>query len=124
MVGVAIALGLAIVLGAAGDIILSKGMQRAGEVRVRRIADIPFVFRLVFTQPLILLGILSMAGYFGSYMAALSMVDVSVANPLTALSYLLATAYARLYMQEKMPPLRAAGIILIVVGAILVGVSS
>lgn len=124
MLETALTIGLAIVLAAVGDVLLSRGMQDLGEVRVRRLADVPPLLKCVFTHPVVLLGVLAMAGYFGSYMAALVWVDVSVVNPLTALSYLLATIYAASVMREKVGLRRAAGVALITVGAILVGISS
>ncbi len=124
MLEVGIALALAIAFASLGDILLSRGMQQAGEVRVHRLSDIPPIIKLVFTTPLVLLGIASMAIYFGSYMAALAMIDVSIANPLTALSYLIATAYAGFCLKERIGVVRAVGIGLIVLGSIFVGISS
>jgi drug/metabolite transporter (DMT)-like permease len=121
---VAVALTLAIVLGAAGDVLLSTGMQSMGAVSVRRLNDVPRLLALIFSNPNVLFGVVSMAVYFASYITALAWVDVSVANPLTALSYLLATAYAGLMMHERIGIVRASGLVLIVVGAIFVGVSS
>ena len=106
------------------DVLLSRGMQANGEVKVRRLRDIPGIIKLVLTAPLILLGILSMTVYFGSYMASLALVDVSVANPLTALNYLVATVYAIAVMRERVSLPRGAGILCIVLGAIFVGMSS
>ena len=124
MTKVAIALALAITMGAAGDIFLSTGMKRMGEVRLRRASEIPRLIGLVFSNGYVLLGVCCMAVYFGSYLTALAWVDVSVANPLTALSYLIATAYAAFIMREKISLQRAAGVALIVLGAIFVGISS
>ena len=124
MLKVAIALGLAIICGATGDILFSIGMRSMGEVKVRRLSDMPALMKTVFTQPIVLLGILSMAGYFGAYMAALIWVDVSVANPLTALSYLIATGYAIIVLRERVSIVRATGVMCIILGAIFVGLSS
>jgi drug/metabolite transporter (DMT)-like permease len=124
MLKVGIALGLAILFGAIGDIFMSKGMQENGAISIRHVGDLPKVAKLVFSRPLVIIGVISMAIYFGSYVAALGWIDVSVANPLTALSYLIASAYAAFVMKEKLGIVRAVGILLIVVGAILVGLSS
>ncbi|MHB9037830.1 MAG: EamA family transporter [Armatimonadota bacterium] len=124
MLRVGIALGMAIFFGAVGDILMSKGMQENGEVHVHSFNDLPKVAKHVFSRPLVIMGVVSMAIYFGSYVAALAWIDVSVANPLTALSYLIASAYAAFIMKERLGPKRAVGILLIVTGAILVGLSS
>lgn len=124
MLAVGIALGLAIAFASIGDILLSTGMRENGELKIRGLRDIPEALRRMFTQPKVLFGLLAMTGYFGSYMAALTMVDVSVANPLTALSYLIATLYATAVMRERVSVARAIGIVLIVLGSIFVGLSS
>jgi uncharacterized membrane protein len=59
-----------------------------------------------------------------SYIVVLAWVDVSVANPLTALSYVIATGYAALVMQENVVASRWVGVFLITLGAVLVGLSS
>jgi len=124
MLAVGIALGLAIAFASIGDILLSTGMRENGELKIRGLRDIPEALRRMFTQPKVLFGLLAMTGYFGSYMAALTMVDVSVANPLTALSYLIATLYATAILRERVSVARAIGIVLIVLGSIFVGLSS
>jgi drug/metabolite transporter (DMT)-like permease len=124
MIKVAISLGLAIVFASLGDIMLSRGMQQNGEVKLNSARDLPAVIRHTFRTPAILIGVVSMALYFGLYMAALAWVDVSVANPLTALSYLVATFYAMVIMRERVCFMRWAGIVGIVLGAIFVGISS
>jgi drug/metabolite transporter (DMT)-like permease len=124
MLAIGIALGLAILFASIGDILLSTGMRENGELKISGLQDILLALRRMFTQPKVLLGLLAMTGYFGSYMAALTMIDVSVANPLTALSYLIATVYAIAILRERVSVARAVGIVLIVLGAIFVGLSS
>ena len=120
----AITLGCAILFGAIGDILLSKGMRSNGEITIKHIADLPMTIRHVFQRPLILMGIVSMAFFFFSYLAALAYADVSVANPLTALSYVLVTIYAALAMKERVSWRRWSGVALVTLGAIFVGLSS
>jgi drug/metabolite transporter (DMT)-like permease len=120
----ALALGLAIVCAAAGDILFSKGMQSNGAVRIRRPWDVFLLVKQVLTNPFVLVGAFSMAIHLMSYTAALAWVDVSVANPLTALSYVIATAYAVFIMKENVNLGRWSGIFFITFGAILVGLSS
>ena len=121
---VAITLSLAILFSSVGDILLSNGMKLNGEVKLRHIQDIPPLIRMVFSNRLILIGVLAMAVYFVSYTATLAWEDVSVANPLTALSYVIATAYALFVMRERVGLMRWAGVALVTLGAILVGLSS
>ena len=119
-----IAISFAIIFGALGDILFSNGMQSNGEISVRHLSDIPVALRDVFTHPLILCGVTCMAVYFGSYLAALAWMDVSVADPLTALSYVIAVGYALFYMREHVSGRRWAGVALITLGSVFIGMSS
>ena len=53
----------------------------------------------------------------------LAMADISVAIPLGALSYVLATLLGQFYLGERVGTIRWIGTIIIVVGTILVGIS-
>ncbi len=124
MIKVAFSLGAAIVFASLGDILLSRGMQQNGEVNVHSARDIAGIVRHTIATPAIWLGVICMAFYFGLYIVSLAWVDVSVANPLTALSYLVATFYATVVMRERVCFMRWAGIVGIVLGAFFVGISS
>jgi len=121
---VAISLSLAIMFASLGDILLSKGMKSIGEAKIRRLRDIPPLIRAVFTHRVVLLGVICMAFYFSAYMTALVWTDVSVANPLTALSYVLATGAAATFIRERVDALRWTGEMLSTTGAVLVSLSS
>jgi drug/metabolite transporter (DMT)-like permease len=121
---VAVVLSLAILFAAAGDILFSRGMRSTGGVSLGAIRDIPPLARSLLTNYLILAGTVSMAIHLCAYITALTWVDVSIANPLTALSYVIATGYVSLFVGERVVPARWAGVLLITAGAILVGFSS
>lgn len=121
---VAIALGFAILFGAAGDVLLSMGMRADAEINIRRLSDLPRNIKHVFRRPLILAGLVMMMFFFFSYIAALAYTDVSVANPMTALSYVLVTFYAVLAMHERVTWKRWLGVSLVTLGAVFVGLSS
>ena len=123
-INVAITLSLAILFSSIGDILLSNGMKLNGEIKLRHIRDIIPLIRMVFSNRLILIGVLAMGIYFVAYTATLAWEDVSVANPLTALSYVIATAYALLVMHERVGLVRCTGVALVTLGAIFVGLSS
>jgi drug/metabolite transporter (DMT)-like permease len=120
----AIAVACAVIFGCLGDILLSMGMRNGNEISIKRPSDLPIAIKMVFTNPLVLLGITSMAIYFGTYIAALAWADVSVVNPLTALSYVLATAYAAIRMRETVTKSRWTGVVLIALGSMFIGLSS
>jgi drug/metabolite transporter (DMT)-like permease len=55
--------------------------------------------------------------------ASLSWADVTVAVPFTAMEYAFAAILAITLLQEVVPPVRWAGIVLVIVGVVLVTVS-
>lgn len=124
MFKIGLVLSLAIITGAAGDILMSKGMKSMGAVSFHGLRDIPHVLKSVVTDRLVLAGVGSMTIYFASYVAALAWVDVSVVVPLTALSYVFTTLYSRVFMHEHVTAVRWGGVSIVTVGAVLVGVSS
>lgn len=120
----ALAIACAVIFGCLGDILLSIGMRSGNEISIKCAGDVPVAIRTVFTNTIVLLGIASMAIYFGTYIAALAWADVSVVNPLTALSYVLATAYAAFKMRETVSRSRWTGVFLIALGSMFIGLSS
>ena len=115
---IAISLACAILFGAVGDILLSRGMQQNGEVEIRRLSDLPRNIGIIVRTPCIISGIISLMFYFFSYLAALAYTDVSVAAPLTALSYVLVTIFAAVWMHERVNPARWAGVAIVTLGAV------
>jgi drug/metabolite transporter (DMT)-like permease len=69
----------------------------------------------------ILLGVLFEAIFFAALLVLLSRADVSLVWPLTSLGFLFTTMAAKLVGHEKVTSLRWAGVMLIVMGALLVG---
>lgn len=69
-------------------------------------------------------GILCMLIAFPLGLVALEMADVSVAVPLGALSYILATVMGKFYLGEQVGALRWLGVITIVMGTVLIGISA
>ena len=69
-------------------------------------------------------GVLCMLIAFPLGLLALEMADVSVAVPMGAVSYILATLFGKFYLGEQVGPLRWLGTVAIVVGTLLIGVSA
>lgn len=120
---IAVAMSMAIIFASIGDVFFSRGMQCLGEVRFGGVRCIPSLVKRVVSNPFVVAGAFSMAIHLCAYVAVLSWVDVSVANPLTALSYVLATAYTVVFMRESVCFQRWLGVLLITAGAVLVGYS-
>lgn len=117
----ALLLAAAVVLASCGDVLLSRGMRGVGEVRLQRPADLLALAGQALRQRDVRIGIACMAAYFGCYIVSLAQLDVSLANPLTALSMVCSCAYAVAVLRERIPPERWLGIALVVIGAAFIG---
>ncbi|HXK08672.1 MAG TPA: EamA family transporter [Vicinamibacteria bacterium] len=61
------------------------------------------------------------AVFYFAFLAVLSWAEVSGALPLTALEYVIVAGLGVLLLRETVPPLRWAGIALVVAGVVLIG---
>jgi len=112
---------IATLIGGAGHVMLSKGMQTVGdltEAPALRAAGAMAVRAL--SSPWLLLGVALQATFFAMYLMLLSRAQVSQVLPMTALDYVVVALLARLVLAEAVTPTRWAGIVLIIVGVVLV----
>ena len=113
-------LAITVLSGTVGDLVSAKGMVAHGEIEhfgPRRMARL---LRYVLTHRLILTGIVFNAISFFSFMALLSVAELSFAVPATALSYILKTALAEWYLGERITWRRWAGAVLVACGVVLI----
>ena len=104
----------------AGVVLLKKGMNRVGEAREIRAAEILRVAKAALTNPQILLGVFFEALFFVTLLVLMSKNDISLVWPLTSLSFVFATFAAMWFLSEKVSGLRWAGVVLIMMGAALI----
>ncbi len=111
---------LVVVATATGDILLTHGMKRSGEIHDFR----PHVWLRSIVRALgngwVLLGVGAMAVSFFSFLALLSTADVSFAVPATAPSFVVETLGARLLLGERVSRQRWAGSLLVMAGVALI----
>lgn len=110
---------LAAVFGAVGDMMLSKGMKEIGDVSLR-LSALPQVVRQVLASRAILAGVGFLTLFFVLWLAVLSWADLSVALPLTALSYVVGAFLAKYCLNEEICLSRWVGTMLICAGVVLV----
>ncbi|MGQ9919793.1 MAG: EamA family transporter [Desulfobacca sp.] len=120
MVKTLILLTVAILLVSVGDMLLAQGMKKIGAVTSYSPADLFKTGIQIFSNPLIIVGIIFLSGFFFLWLALLSWCDLSFVLPLTALSYVFTAVLAIIFLGETVSPLRWAGTILICVGVALV----
>jgi drug/metabolite transporter (DMT)-like permease len=111
---------LVICAGTAGEILISRAMKTVGEVKNFRPATLVSVIlrgiRLQWTW----LGIGLMATAFFSLLWVLSLANVSLVVPVTALSYAVGAVGGKVILRERVTQERWTGVLLVSVGVVLV----
>ncbi len=123
MVKLLVILLVGLAFESAGVVLLKKGITQIGDFQRISVREVVRVVRAGATSPAILGGVFFEALFFGCLLVLMSRSDISFLWPLTGLSFVFATFAAMLFLQEKVSPLRWAGVVLIVVGAGLISYS-
>lgn len=107
--------------GPLGDVLLSKGMKDIGKISGLSPSELARMFVLVFTSPMIWLGIGCLLGFFLAYTLVLSWADYSFVQPASSFAYGIVALLGHFVLGEKISPLRWAGILVICCGVLIVG---
>jgi drug/metabolite transporter (DMT)-like permease len=123
MVKLLLILLIGLVFEAAGVVFLKKGITAVGEVKQITAAEIFRVVKAGVTSPSVLLGVFFEALFFGCLLVLMGKSDISFLWPLTALSFVMTTFAALIFLGEKVSSVRWAGVAFIMVGAALISYS-
>ena len=116
----ALMIALVVLGGSIGDVLITKGMKEIGEISTLRARELLRIAGQALTNKWFLIGLFFMAVSFFSFLAALSMADLSKVLPATSVSFVITTIGAKFYLQEHINLARWAGILLICIGVTLV----
>ncbi|HKP84767.1 MAG TPA: EamA family transporter [Blastocatellia bacterium] len=116
----ALMIALVVLGGSVGDVFITKGMKEVGEISTVRLVGLLRVAGRVVTNKNFLTGIFFMAISFFSFLAVLSWADLSFVLPATSLSFVITTVGAKLFLKERISPVRWTGILLVCVGVALI----
>ena len=111
----------ALVLEAVGVVFLSQGLRQIGEMQQLNFGEITRIVGRGITNSHILLGVLCETIFFVALLIMLKNWDVSLIWPLTSLGFVLTTLAAKYIRHENVSALRWSGVVLIMLGASLVG---
>jgi drug/metabolite transporter (DMT)-like permease len=114
---------IGLVFEAAGVVFLKKGITQVGELKQVSIAEIIRVVKAGATNPSILLGVFFEALFFVCLLVLMAESDISFLWPLTALSFVMTTLAALIFLGEKVSSVRWAGVVFIMIGAALISYS-
>ena len=112
----------AMLMSTTGQSFLKFGMNQIGAFDFSANAILAILPQII-TSPFIWLGGIGFLGGTAFWLAVLSRVPLSLAYPVLALSYLIVTVEAWLFLGEQFSLTRLAGVLVIVVGVIVVGLS-
>jgi len=115
-----IVLFIAICAQTLGDVSLTMGMKSIGEVNTLDPANLFKIGLQVFTNPLILRGILLLIVFFVLYLTALSWADLSFVLPVTAFGYAVTALLSWRLLGEHVSVARWIGTIIICFGVAVV----
>lgn len=102
-----------------GDILCAKGMSQGGELKDFGPSAIMRVVRYIITRRTVILGGVCYATAFFSLLGLLSVAQLSVAVPATALSFVIDTIGAKFILREHVPWKRWVGVLFVTAGVIL-----
>lgn len=113
-----------IVANPLGNVLLGKGMKHVGQVSMWPLPSLLHTGLRVFATPSIWLGIVSLIGFFVSYMLVLSWADYTFVQPLASIAYGVTALFGYLILGEKVSPMRWTGVAVICLGVFVVGHTS
>jgi drug/metabolite transporter (DMT)-like permease len=114
---------IGLVFEATGVVLLKKGITHIGEVKAINAPEILRVVKAGVTSPSVLLGVFFEALFFVCLLILMGESDISFLWPLTALSFVMTTLAALIFLGEKVSAVRWAGVVFIMIGAALISYS-
>lgn len=120
MIITVILFAVTILFGAIGALLMKVGAGHIGEVQLNGLSAVLSYAGKMFTSPVILGG---MSLYFLSaamWLYLLTKLDLSVVQPILALTYVVTPILAILFLHESVPALRWVGIVVIIAGVLIV----
>jgi drug/metabolite transporter (DMT)-like permease len=115
---------IATISAAIGEVLLSYGMRKNGEVDLSVPSQWIDLILSVVRNPYVLAGVVLLAVFFFLYLASLSWDDISYVMPLTAMSFIFVALMAKYVLKEDVSWHRWAGTVLIVIGIAFVGLEN
>jgi drug/metabolite transporter (DMT)-like permease len=120
MLRVLVAMTIAAGSAAFGQILVRRGMLQVGSLENYALWPLVTYFWHALCNPYVIGGTVLNAVFYFLFLAVLSWTGVTVALPMTAIEYGFGALLAVAILKETVPPVRWAGIVLVVTGVILI----
>ncbi len=99
-------------------------LSEAGLLPVTDLAGAVIFLKAIFLSPFLWAGLLTVVAVFVIWSTILSKIDLSVAVPIASFSYILVPLVSVCFLHERISLLRWVGILFILIGVMLVSLSS
>ena len=110
---------ISVLLGAAGQILLKRGMNNMGAVTLS-LNQLPMILLRMLTEPSVFGGLVIYLSSTVFWLAALSRVDLSYAYPFASLSYVIMLVASWILFHENITISRLVGTAVIGIGVLMV----
>lgn len=120
MTRVLIAMTVATLSAALGQILVRRGMQQIGSLETYAPMALLAYFGNAACNLNVIMGTALNTVFYVLFLAALSWTDVTVALPMTAIEYGFAAFLAIIMLKEQVPPMRWIGIVVVILGVVLI----
>jgi len=111
---------LVVFSNAAGDVYITRGMKKIGDVSAVSPLDFLNTAKRILSNRDFLLGVFCLAMSFFSFLAVLSWADLSFVVPATSIVYVVTVVGAKFILKEEINRMRWAGTMLVCLGVALV----
>ena len=101
-----------------------KSVLAANGFEINKLHDVLGFLVKVLPSPYLWLGLICVLLIFATWSTILSKIELSVAVPVCSFSYITVPLVSLIFLHEKISPLRWFGIFIILLGVVLVAVSS
>lgn len=115
---------ISVTLATAGQLLLKSGMEKVGFISGKELSRPMQLAVNVLKTPQVVFGLAVFAASAAMWLVVLSRVPLSFAYPFVGVTYVLTTLFAKFVLHESVPALRWAGLLLIIVGILAVGLTS
>jgi drug/metabolite transporter (DMT)-like permease len=105
---------------AVGQILVRRGLLQVGPLENYAPLALLAYFGHALGNLYVIIGTVLNALFYFLFLASLSWTGVTVALPFTAIEYAFAAFLAVVFLGEHVPPLRWAGIVLVIIGVIFI----
>ena len=119
----AVVLAVAVLANSLANVCLSKGMRQYGAARPLGTVWLLETSHHVVSNGWLIAGVLCLLIFLASYLAALSWADLSFVLPISSAGYFFQTLLAKIYLHEKVTPIRWWGTAIIILGVFMIGMS-